>query len=150
MGFLVWFLNNLQLELQKYRDSVSIDNKSEFGKNAYDRSWFFIFVTDLIKNTFQGELEITTTNLATQSYRLSAVTKKRVPFLFLGFDLPITPLITTSTDDNLDEDISSISQVPLSTLLEKYNGVKEQVRNYSVKFYFTDFYQYSKGHQYIY
>jgi hypothetical protein len=50
-----------------------------------------------------------------------AITTKQSPFLFLALDLPAAPLY----QDELEQNI--IPQVPLVTILNKYNGTQAQV-----------------------
>ncbi|TDH65125.1 hypothetical protein CCR75_001684 [Bremia lactucae] len=77
--------------------------------------------SSIILKCFQGLVEVTTddeTKAASSELaeRGSAVTKKVSPFLMMALDLPSTPLFKDSQGGNI------IPQIPLFTVLEKYNG----------------------------
>ncbi|KAJ9081749.1 Ubiquitin carboxyl-terminal hydrolase 10 [Entomophthora muscae] len=108
--FLSWFLHRLHRDLggSKKRESI-------------------------ITRTFQGDVHtniLTMTNSDTMSYeeRRSSATSK---FYFLTLDLPPPPLFSDEMEENI------IPQIPLSKLLEKFNGVTKQetgteIRKYSL------------------
>lgn len=54
----------------------------------------------------------------------------KTPFLFLSLDLPSAPLYKDELEHNI------IPQVPLATLLAKFNGLTEKVKNSGYCFYF--------------
>ncbi|OQR94722.1 U4/U6.U5 tri-snRNP-associated protein [Achlya hypogyna] len=69
--------------------------------------------SSIIHQVFQGTVRVNT--LASG---LTATTTATTPFLFLSLDLPPTPLFKDSQGGNV------IPQVPLFTVLEKFNGEK--------------------------
>ena len=71
----------------------------------------------IIYKTFQGELTMTTRLVDSND---GEPTIKKMPFLFLSFDLPAIPIFT-------DEDKNIIPQIPLGTLLNRYDSVTIQV-----------------------
>ncbi|RKP08528.1 hypothetical protein THASP1DRAFT_34646 [Thamnocephalis sphaerospora] len=90
----------------------------------------------IISKTFQGEVQVvsrrtTAPKEAVDDDRVvvdpNADTKtQRSPFFFLSLDLPSMPLFLDELEKNI------IPQVPLTTLLQKYNGVTEQeVKGYA-------------------
>eukprot|EP00741_Cyanophora_paradoxa_P020845 tig00021314_g20123.t1 len=123
--FLIWLLNTLHKDLggTKKRDS------------------------SIIYKTFQGEVEVLTEKLDKEKIKKAKREKEEaakaaggevkeeeegppdyetlpkiastetVPFLFLGLDLPPPPLFKDAQERNI------IPQIPLFTLLDKYNGV---------------------------
>ncbi|KAG0053562.1 hypothetical protein BGZ83_000846 [Gryganskiella cystojenkinii] len=109
LAFLSWFLNALHRDLG--------------GSKKKDSS--------IIYKTFQGELSIESQPVdpkATKGGGLlfdsdTAVSKSKSPFLFLALELPPPPLF----HDELEKNI--IPQIPLSTILAKYDGrtVQESV-----------------------
>nr|CCA15538.1 U4/U6.U5 trisnRNPassociated protein putative [Albugo laibachii Nc14] len=104
--FMSWLLNELHRELCKRTNSKK----------------------SIIQECFQGFVDVTTTNeSATKSseteqkeHESSAPRTQTIktPFLFLSLDLPTSPLFKDSQGGNV------IPQVPLYTVLEKYNGSK--------------------------
>ncbi|KAJ5673804.1 cysteine proteinase [Penicillium macrosclerotiorum] len=105
--FLSWFLNNLHLSLGGSKKPSSTP-------------------TSIIQAAFQGQLRIEsqaiTAHSDTQNARLvfteSGDIKSQVtPFLILTLDLPPTPLFQSANRESI------IPQVPLTTLLNKYNGL---------------------------
>eukprot|EP00668_Euglena_longa_P029213 GGOE01036557.1.p1 GENE.GGOE01036557.1~~GGOE01036557.1.p1 ORF type:complete len:511 (+),score=105.41 GGOE01036557.1:70-1533(+) len=80
--------------------------------------------TSIIHETFQGRVRVTTQEvMITDDGQGNKVEThvgepqvKEVPFLFLQFDLPDTPLFKDESERNI------IPQVPLFTLLHKYDG----------------------------
>lgn len=104
--FLSWFLNNLHLSLGGSKKPSSTP-------------------TSVIQAAFQGQLRIEsqaiTAHSDTQNARLvfteSGDIKSQVtPFQILTLDLPPTPLFQSANRESI------IPQVPLTTLLNKYNG----------------------------
>ncbi|KAI7872750.1 hypothetical protein BDF14DRAFT_1716101 [Spinellus fusiger] len=109
IDFLSWFLNTLHRDL---------------GGNKKKKS-------SIIHQIFQGEV-------AMDSQRIGAtggpgnkeallifdedreIKSVRLPFLFLALDLPLAPLYQDETEKNI------IPQVPLTTILGKYDGRKVQ------------------------
>eukprot|EP00727_Mastigamoeba_balamuthi_P008078 m51a1_g3891 hypothetical protein (762) ;mRNA; f:65589-74528 len=84
----------------------------------------------VIHEAFQGEVEVTTfpaQQVRPESEEPKEATEERPPtvirnkFLFLPLDLPPMPVFKDGQERNI------IPQVPLHTLLAKYNGHKEQV-----------------------
>ncbi|OQD74058.1 hypothetical protein PENDEC_c012G06179 [Penicillium decumbens] len=105
--FLSWFLNNLHLALGGSKKPSSTP-------------------TSVIHAAFQGRVRIEsqaiTAHSDTQNARLvfteSGDIKSNVtPFLILTLDLPPTPLFQSANRESI------IPQVPLTTLLNKYNGL---------------------------
>ena len=106
--FLSWFLNNLHLALG--------------GSKTKPRS-------SLVQKIFQGSLRVesqTITARADASDRLqfedAAIHSQTSPFTILTLDLPPAPLFQD------DAEKSIIPQVPLTTILQKYNGITAQER----------------------
>ena len=104
--FLSWFLNNLHLSLG--------GSKTKPGSS-------------LIQKIFQGSLRVesqTITPRADASDRLqfedAAIKSQSSPFMILTLDLPPAPLFQDDTEKNI------IPQVPLTTILQKYNGINAQ------------------------
>ncbi|KAF9574643.1 hypothetical protein EC968_005873 [Mortierella alpina] len=102
LAFLSWFLNALHKDLggSKKRDS------------------------SIIYSTFQGEVSIESQPIDAKAAKgadlafdsTNAVVKTKSPFLFLALELPPPPLF----HDELEKNI--IPQVPLTTILAKYDG----------------------------
>jgi U4/U6.U5 tri-snRNP-associated protein 2 len=106
--FLSWFLNHLHLSLG--------------GSKTKPRS-------SLIQKVFQGMLRVesqTITPRADASDRLlfedAEIKSQSSPFMILTLDLPPAPLFQDDTEKNI------IPQVPLTTILQKYNGSATQER----------------------
>ncbi|KAJ5171537.1 Peptidase C19 ubiquitin carboxyl-terminal hydrolase 2 [Penicillium coprophilum] len=106
VDFLSWFLNTLHLALGGSKKPSSAP-------------------TSVIHAAFQGRVRIEsqaiTAHSDTQNARLvftesATINSQVTPFLILTLDLPPTPLFQSSSRE------SSIPQVPLTTLLNKYNG----------------------------
>jgi U4/U6.U5 tri-snRNP-associated protein 2 len=104
--FLSWFLNNLHLSLGGSKKPSSTP-------------------TSVIQAAFQGQLRIEsqaiTAHSDTQNARLvftesGAIKSQVTPFQILTLDLPPTPLFQSANRESI------IPQVPLTTLLNKYNG----------------------------
>ncbi|KAI9930909.1 hypothetical protein ASPWEDRAFT_101092 [Aspergillus wentii DTO 134E9] len=105
--FLSWFLNNLHLSLGGSKRPSSTP-------------------TSVIQAAFQGHLRIEsqaiTAHSDTQNARLvftesGTINNQVTPFLILTLDLPPTPLFQSSNRESI------IPQIPLTTLLNKYNGI---------------------------
>lgn len=106
VDFLSWFLNHLHLSLG--------------GSKTKPRS-------SLVQRIFQGSLRIesqTITARADAGDRLrfedAAIKSQTTPFMILTLDLPPAPLFQDDVEKNI------IPQVPLTTILQKYNGVTAQ------------------------
>lgn len=105
--FLSWFLNNLHL---------SLGGSKKPSKQP----------TSVIQQAFQGHLRIEsqaitahsdTTNSRLVFTESSQTNTQTSPFLILTLDLPPTPLFQSANRESI------IPQVPLTTLLNKYNGI---------------------------
>ncbi|KAM5449442.1 Ubiquitin carboxyl-terminal hydrolase 10 [Microsporum audouinii] len=105
--FLSWFLNNLHLTLG--------GSKKQSSKPS-----------SVIQSAFHGKLRIESQAITARSdsanarlvFSESSTTTSQInPFLILTLDLPPTPLFQSSNKDSI------IPQVPLTTLLNKYNGI---------------------------
>lgn len=106
VDFLSWFLNHLHLSLG--------------GSKTKPRSSF-------VQRIFQGSLRVesqTITARADAGDRLrfedAAIKSQATPFMILTLDLPPAPLFQDDAEKNI------IPQVPLTTILQKYNGVTAQ------------------------
>lgn len=106
--FLSWFLNNLHLALG--------------GSKTKPRS-------SLVQKIFQGTLRVESQSItarADASDRLqfedAAIKSQVSPFMILTLDLPPAPLFQDDTEKNI------IPQIPLTTVLQKYNGITAQER----------------------
>ncbi len=104
--FMSWFLNNLHLTLG--------------GSKKKPQS-------SVIQKTFQGKLRLESQAITAKSdvtgdrlrfEESSSITTNTTPFMILTLDLPPIPLFR----DTVDQEKSSIPQVSLSDLLQKYNG----------------------------
>lgn len=109
VDFLSWFLNNLHLSVG--------------GSKTKPHS-------SIIQKVFQGTLKIESqaiTPRASTSDRLrfedAAITTQKSTFMILTLDLPPSPLFQDALEKNI------IPQVPLTTLLAKYNGVTPQEKS---------------------
>jgi U4/U6.U5 tri-snRNP-associated protein 2 len=107
VDFLSWFLNNLHLALGGSRKPSKTP-------------------TSVVHAAFQGHLRIEsqaiTAHSDTQNARLvftesGTINSQTTPFLILTLDLPPTPLFQSANRESI------IPQVPLTTLLNKYNGI---------------------------
>ncbi|OOF97853.1 hypothetical protein ASPCADRAFT_205122 [Aspergillus carbonarius ITEM 5010] len=107
VDFLSWFLNNLHLSLGGSKKPTKAP-------------------TSVIHAAFQGHLRIEsqaiTAHSDTQNARLvftesGTINSQTTPFLILTLDLPPTPLFQSANRESI------IPQVPLTTLLNKYNGI---------------------------
>lgn len=105
VDFLSWFLNNLHLALG--------GSKTKPG-------------TSIIQRIFQGRLKVESQKItakadATDRLRFEEaahVDESIIPYMLLTLDLPPAPLF----QDELDKNI--IPQVPLTSILSKYDGLK--------------------------
>ena len=104
--FLSWFLNNLHLALG--------------GSRSKPKS-------SIVQTIFQGSVKIESQSItarADASDRLrfedTEIKSQTSPFMILTLDLPPAPLFQDDTDNNI------IPQVPLTTVLNKYNGITAQ------------------------
>ncbi|KAJ9205486.1 hypothetical protein DTO164E3_1464 [Paecilomyces variotii] len=105
--FLSWFLNHLHLSLGGSKKPSSTP-------------------TSVIQQAFQGHLRIESQEITAHSdttnarlvFSESSTTNTQItPFLILTLDLPPTPLFQSANRESI------IPQVPLTTLLNKYNGI---------------------------
>lgn len=108
VDFLSWFLNNLHLALG--------GSKTKPG-------------TSIIHRIFQGRLKIESQAITARAdagdrlrFEDADVKTQTQPFTILTLDLPSAPLF----QDELDKNI--IPQVPLTTVLSKYDGLRAQER----------------------
>ncbi|KAK3053150.1 Ubiquitin carboxyl-terminal hydrolase 10 [Extremus antarcticus] len=106
--FLSWFLNNLHLTLG--------------GSKTKPHS-------SLIQNIFQGSLRIESQSITARAdagdrlrFEDAAIKSQTSPFMILTLDLPPAPLFQDDRETNI------IPQVPLTTVLQKYNGITAQER----------------------
>ncbi|PGH32877.1 U4/U6.U5 tri-snRNP-associated protein 2 [[Emmonsia] crescens] len=107
VDFLSWFLNNLHLSLGGSKKPSPTP-------------------TSVIHSAFQGHLRIESQAITARSDAANArlvfsessdTTSQTTPFLILTLDLPPTPLFQSTNAESI------IPQVPLTSLLNKYNGV---------------------------
>lgn len=105
--FLSWFLNNLHL---------SLGGSKKPSKKP----------TSVVHAAFQGQLRIECQEITARSdaanarlvFSESSTTETQTtPFMILTLDLPPTPLFKSSNKESI------IPQIPLTTLLNKYNGI---------------------------
>ncbi|OCK77214.1 cysteine proteinase [Lepidopterella palustris CBS 459.81] len=108
VDFLSWFLNNLHLSLG--------------GSKTKPHS-------SIIQRVFQGSLKIESQQITARAdagdrlrFEDAAVQTEISRFLILTLDLPPAPLFQDALDKN------AIPQVPLATILGKYDGVRAQER----------------------
>ena len=109
--FLSWFLNHLHLSLGGSKTKPQ---------------------TSLIQKIFQGNLRIesqTITARADAGDRLrfepeGVIKSQTTPFTILTLDLPPAPLFQSSTADPDGKNNNIIPQIPLTTILQKYNGLQ--------------------------
>lgn len=106
--FLSWFLNNLHLSLG--------------GSRSKPRS-------SVVQQIFQGQMRVesqTITARADAQDRLrfedAAIQSSVSPFMILTLDLPAAPLFQDDREKNI------IPQVPLTSILSKYDGIRAQER----------------------
>ncbi|QSS62222.1 proteasome component C11 [Histoplasma capsulatum] len=107
VDFLSWFLNNLHLSLGGSKKPSPTP-------------------TSVIHSAFQGHLRIESQAITARSDAANArlvfsesseTTSQTTPFLILTLDLPPTPLFQSTNAESI------IPQIPLTTLLNKYNGL---------------------------
>eukprot|EP01086_Lenisia_limosa_P013924 TRINITY_DN43648_c0_g1_i1.p1 TRINITY_DN43648_c0_g1~~TRINITY_DN43648_c0_g1_i1.p1 ORF type:complete len:493 (+),score=113.78 TRINITY_DN43648_c0_g1_i1:2-1480(+) len=102
--FLVWLLNNMHREL---------------GGSSKKKT--------IITETFQGELECTTTVRADvedfdgNTKKQAVTSAKKNKFLVLGVDIPPPPLFKDSIEGSI------LPQIPLPVILSKYDGKTEHI-----------------------
>jgi U4/U6.U5 tri-snRNP-associated protein 2 len=110
--FLSWFLNNLHLTLGGSKTKP---------------------LSSIVQRSFQGKLRLESQAITAKSdttgdrlrfEESSTITTNTTPYLVLTLDLPPTPLFR---DANEDKNI--IPHVPLTTLLQKYNGMQASERH---------------------
>lgn len=106
VDFLSWFLNNLHLALS--------------GSKSKPKS-------SIIQKIFQGQLRVESQTISTRAdisdrlrFEDAAIKSQTSPFMILTLDLPPAPLFQDDTERNI------IPQVPLTTILHKYNGLAAQ------------------------
>ena len=104
--FLSWFLNNLHLSLG--------------GSKTKPHS-------SLIQRISQGTLRMESQSITARAdtsdrlqFEPTAIKSQTSPFMILTLDLPPAPLFQDDTEKNI------IPQVPLTTVLQKYNGITAQ------------------------
>jgi hypothetical protein len=78
--------------------------------------------TNVIRTTFRGEVEVTTTTFKSDVAGEPTVETTRTAFLYLSMELPPVPLFKDDEGGNV------IPQVPLFTVLKKFDGVTHTVR----------------------
>jgi U4/U6.U5 tri-snRNP-associated protein 2 len=109
--FLSWFLNNLHLTLGGSKTKP---------------------LSSIIQRTFQGKLRVESQAITAKSDttgdRLrfedsSTIANNVTPYLILTLDLPPVPLFRDAVESK-----NIIPQVPLTTLLQKYNGINASER----------------------
>ncbi|KAJ2377874.1 U4 U6.U5 tri-snRNP-associated protein [Coemansia sp. RSA 2607] len=110
--FFTWLLNTLHIDLGGTRKRNS----------------------SVVYRTFQGEIQITAQPLQDTKSRSSenspieidsnsdSAKVSKTPFLTLSLDLPPKPLFTDDNINDEDDEKSTIPQVALVTLLQRYNG----------------------------
>jgi U4/U6.U5 tri-snRNP-associated protein 2 len=108
VDFLSWFLNNLHLSLG--------------GSKTKPKS-------SLIQKIFQGTLRVESQEISARAdagdrlrFEDTAIKSQVSPFMILTLDLPPAPLFQDDVEKNI------IPQVPLTTVLQKYNGITAQER----------------------
>ena len=106
IDFLSWFLNNLHLAVG---GSKTKPNSS------------------IVQKVFQGTLKIESQEITARAdagdrlrFEDAAVKTEKSKFLVLTLDLPAAPLFQDTLERNM------IPQVPLTTILNKYNGMQPQ------------------------
>jgi U4/U6.U5 tri-snRNP-associated protein 2 len=108
VDFLSWFLNNLHLALG--------GSKTKLGSSV-------------IQKVFQGKLKVESQQITARAdagdrlrFEDADVKTQISPFMILTLDLPAAPLFQDELDRN------NIPQVPLTTILAKYDGIRAQER----------------------
>jgi U4/U6.U5 tri-snRNP-associated protein 2 len=120
--FLSWFLNTLHTDLGGTKKKSTIITKCFQGKVKV--------ITKKGKTDKEGEegegeegkrekkkAKMEVENSSSEP----SITEEELPFMFLALDVPPPPLFKDEQERNI------IPQVPMYVLLDKYNGVKEQV-----------------------
>jgi len=104
--FLSWFLNNLHLALG--------------GSKTKPK-------TSIVQTIFQGSVKIESQSITARAdagdrlrFEDTAIKSQTSPFMILTLDLPPAPLFQDDAEKNI------IPQVPLTTVLNKYNGITAQ------------------------
>jgi U4/U6.U5 tri-snRNP-associated protein 2 len=109
--FLSWFLNNLHLTLGGSKTKP---------------------MSSIIQRAFQGKLRLESQAITAKSdatgdrlrfEESSNITIKTTPYMILTLDLPPTPLFRDAVEDK-----NIIPHVPLTSLLQKYNGIQASER----------------------
>lgn len=108
VDFLSWFLNNLHLALG--------------GSKTKPRS-------SIIQKIFQGALKVESQEISARAdagdrlrFEDTAIKSQQSRYMILTLDLPAAPLFQDDVEKNI------IPQVPLTTVLQKYNGIVAQER----------------------
>ncbi|KAF2753087.1 cysteine proteinase [Pseudovirgaria hyperparasitica] len=108
VDFLSWFLNHLHLALGGLKT----------------KPW-----TSIVQRVFQGQLKVESQAITARAapgdrlrFEDADVQTQLSHYLILTLDLPATPLFQDDQDKNI------IPQVPLTTILNKYDGVSAQER----------------------
>ncbi|KAF3040841.1 hypothetical protein E8E11_004901 [Didymella keratinophila] len=106
VDFLSWFLNNLHLAVG--------GSKTKPGSS-------------IVQKVFQGTLKIESQEITARAdagdrlrFEDAAVKSAITKFMILTLDLPAAPLFQDALEKNI------IPQVPLTTILNKYNGIQPQ------------------------
>lgn len=106
--FLSWFLNNLHLSLG--------------GSKSKPRS-------SIIQQIFQGQMRVESQSITARAdaqdrlrFEDAAIQSSVTPFMILTLDLPPAPLFQDDREKNI------IPQVPLTSILAKYDGLRAQER----------------------
>ncbi|XP_071830110.1 ubiquitin carboxyl-terminal hydrolase 39-like [Apostichopus japonicus] len=108
--FLAWFLNALHASLggTKKRNSSVISQTFQGRMKVYSRK---VIPLDISEEEERKKL------MQTEEFKETSV---ETPFLFLTLDIPPAPLFKDELEQNI------IPQVPLSSLLSKFDGVTEK------------------------
>ncbi|KAF2168904.1 hypothetical protein M409DRAFT_65260 [Zasmidium cellare ATCC 36951] len=108
VDFLSWFLNNLHLALG--------------GSKTKPKS-------SLLQKIVQGSLRVESQDISARAdvsdrlrFEDAAIKSQSSPYMILTLDLPPAPLFQDDVEKNI------IPQVPLTTILQKYNGITAQER----------------------
>lgn len=108
VDFLSWFLNNLHLALG--------------GSKTKPKS-------SIIQKIFQGALKVESQEISARAdagdrlrFEDTAIKSQQSRYMILTLDLPPAPLFQDDVEKNI------IPQVPLTTVLQKYNGIVAQER----------------------
>lgn len=108
VDFLSWFLNNLHLALG--------------GSKTKPKS-------SIIQKIFQGALKVESQEISARAdagdrlrFEDTAIKSQQSRYMILTLDLPAAPLFQDDVEKNI------IPQVPLTTVLQKYNGIVAQER----------------------